>query len=393
MPTDPKLARAWLDQQEATDRKNARVVTKVTLALPAELTDEERVDLVRSFAGEATRGRAPWLAALHRPSDNGDERNHHAHLVIRDRDPATGKTVCGMSDKGSVERLREAWEWHVNSALEYAGLDARVDRRSLADQGIARQPTIHIGVAGTAMQRSGRISDRAEINSEIVEDNLDQAASKQAQRETAVLEHELKALKTAREAAYEEALQRFRAQREAERQLERGKWAAESAEREKAARAAQEALERQRLAAEAAENEKAAKAAQERAARQLVESRRPMDSLAQVAKAAAQRQDAADLDAMRLQTKIAIEQFVDENPLLRSKSPGCIRIPFNHDDLKPFSSDSTAAARIVRFVINDHENRQIAEHLRQKPSMLVRVQLTKILEMFDLETSVTELKI
>lgn len=373
MPTNPKLARAWLDQQEAGDRKNARVVTKVTLALPAELTDDERAELVRSFAQEVTRGRAPWLAALHHPSEAGDQRNHHAHLVIRDRDPDTGKTVCGMSDKGSVERMREAWEWHVNAALQYAGLDARVDRRSLADQGVDREPTVHVGVAGTAMQRSGRASDRAEINSGIIAGNADLEAIRQSRRETVVLEREIAAAQAKREAERREAA--AKAAQEAQEAREWQRRAAEAAAAQKAAQAAHEALERQRRAAE-----------------QLTKPVQPapQPALVQTAKATAQ-QDAVDLEAMRLKAKAVIERFVDENLRLRSSTPGCIRVAFNREDLKPLSPESTAAARLIRFVMTDDQSRQLADYLSQKPSTFVKVQLTKIWETIDLASSVKEL--
>jgi MobA/MobL family len=37
------------------------------------------------------------------------------------------------------------WEEEVNKALERAGHEQRVDRRSLADQGIDREPQLHVG--------------------------------------------------------------------------------------------------------------------------------------------------------------------------------------------------------------------------------------------------------
>lgn len=148
-------ARAWLDDQEAADRKNARVVDKVMLALPRELTAEQQAALVRDFAEEVTLGRASWLAAVHQ--DHPD--NPHAHLVIRDKDPETGKRVVGLSEKGSTDRLREAWEIAANLALEKAGREERIDRRSLKDQGVDREATIHVGPQPAAMARQGKQID------------------------------------------------------------------------------------------------------------------------------------------------------------------------------------------------------------------------------------------
>lgn len=143
----------YLKQCEDQDRKNGRVVDKVMLALPKELNQTERVGLVRDFAEHVTQGRAPWLAAFH---DKGkDAANPHCHLVIRDRDPATNKRVIGTSEKGSTEKLRESWENFANQALERAGRSERIDRRTLADQGIEREPTIHEGPQSQAMDKRG----------------------------------------------------------------------------------------------------------------------------------------------------------------------------------------------------------------------------------------------
>ena len=41
--------------------------------------------------------------------------------------------------------MRLKWEEHANRALERAGHDVRIDRRTLEAQGIDRESTIHIG--------------------------------------------------------------------------------------------------------------------------------------------------------------------------------------------------------------------------------------------------------
>lgn len=153
MPDKPKEAARYLRQMEDGDRVNARIADKVMLALPEELDAEQRVELVRGFANDVTKGRAPWLAAIH---DKGkDAHNPHCHLLIRDRCPASGKRVIGMSDAGSTDMLREKWEQHANRALERAGHQARIDRRSLKAQGIDRAPTIHEGPNVRAMEKRG----------------------------------------------------------------------------------------------------------------------------------------------------------------------------------------------------------------------------------------------
>ena len=130
MPLDRDAAGAWLNDQERGDRKNARVIDKVTIALPRELDQAERVQLVRDFAVEIGEGRIPWLAGIH---DQGeDQHNPHAHVIFRDRDHETGKRVVGLSEKGSTEAIREAWERVTNQALERAGGEAGASSGSRA---------------------------------------------------------------------------------------------------------------------------------------------------------------------------------------------------------------------------------------------------------------------
>lgn len=154
MPVGRDGAREYFRQAEDGGRANGRVADKVMLALPKELTPEQRAELVRAFAEDVTGGRAPWLAAHH---DKGkDASNPHCHLVIRDRDPDTGKRVFGTTERGSTQRLREKWQEHANRALEKAGKQERIDARTLKAQGIEREPQIHEGPRNRAASKRGR---------------------------------------------------------------------------------------------------------------------------------------------------------------------------------------------------------------------------------------------
>ncbi|MGM4924499.1 MobA/MobL family protein [Tardiphaga sp. 804_B3_N1_9] len=149
----PRQMAAYLRQCEDTDRKNARVIDKLMLALPRELDSAQRAELVRGYAEDITEGRAPWLAAFHEKGK--DKANPHCHLVLRDRDFETNRRVIGTSEKGSTERLRQKWEEHANRALERAGHRERIDRRTLKAQGLEREPTIHEGPQAQAMDKRG----------------------------------------------------------------------------------------------------------------------------------------------------------------------------------------------------------------------------------------------
>lgn len=198
IPTGKYAAASWLMAEELADRKNARVIDKVMVALPIELTSEQRQALVRSFAREIGHGQIPWIAALHQ--EGNDQHNPHAHIIIRDRHIETGKRVAKLSEKGSTAFIRWLWEKKANAALEQAGHAVQIDRRSLEERGIKRQAQIHVGPNAQEIARKGlrpasvrvRIGDRvidypqidnglnrSEFNTQIIRQNNEQSLAKQ----------------------------------------------------------------------------------------------------------------------------------------------------------------------------------------------------------------------
>ena len=152
MPLDRQVY-AWLDKEEQGDRKNARVIDRVVVALPVELDRDQNIELLQAYGERMSQGRAAWMATIHDGPSDAD--NPHAHIIFRDRDADTGRRVMLTSEPGSTERFRQAWEEEVNLALERAGLEVRVDRRSLEAQGIEREPQLHVGAAAQALAQRG----------------------------------------------------------------------------------------------------------------------------------------------------------------------------------------------------------------------------------------------
>ena len=134
----------WNRVEESETRKNSQVAREVRVALPDELTHAQRVALVRDYAQAqfVDRGMVADIA-LHAPGREGDERNHHAHILLTTREldaegsvPGGGFTTKNR-DWNKVEVLegwREAWARDSNAALERAGLEDRVDHRTLVAQ-------------------------------------------------------------------------------------------------------------------------------------------------------------------------------------------------------------------------------------------------------------------
>ena len=75
--------------------------------------------------------------ALHAPGREGDERNHHAHILLTTREVDADGFTTKNRDWNKVEVLegwREAWARDSNAALERAGIEDRVDHRTLVAQ-------------------------------------------------------------------------------------------------------------------------------------------------------------------------------------------------------------------------------------------------------------------
>ena len=128
----------WNRVEESETRKNSQVAREVRVALPDELTHAQRVALVRDYAQAqfVDRGMVADIA-LHAPGREGDERNHHAHILLTTREVDAEGFTTKNRDWNKVEVLegwREAWARDSNAALERAGLEDRVDHRTLEAQ-------------------------------------------------------------------------------------------------------------------------------------------------------------------------------------------------------------------------------------------------------------------
>jgi hypothetical protein len=170
--------RLWNTAEHSEKRHNSRVAREYQVTLPAELDAARRVALARGFAREiADRYKVAVDLAVHDPPAGGDPRNFHAHLLTTTREVTpTGLAAKAGIDMDLRERrrhglpdhrqeylsLRERWATLTNEALREANIDARVDHRSLAAQGLDREPRPSIPLAHLKMEQRGLHSHVAE---------------------------------------------------------------------------------------------------------------------------------------------------------------------------------------------------------------------------------------
>lgn len=150
----------WSSAETAEVRSDARTAREIEVALPIELSEEQRTELALNFARElAERHQVCVDVAVHAPG-RGDQRNFHAHLLMTTRrlgvEKLEEKTREWEDRKGATPLIlwwRERWADLVNAALRAVGSPERVDHRSLAEQGIDRTPQVHLGPHASAVER------------------------------------------------------------------------------------------------------------------------------------------------------------------------------------------------------------------------------------------------
>lgn len=169
----------WNAVEKIERRKDAQLAREIQLSLPHELTPEQRRELVQDFVKDQFVDHGMIAdVAIHSPNPKGDERNHHAHIMLTMRELTAdgfGKKNRDWNSRETVNRWREEWANHQNRSLERHGHDARVDHRSYEDQGIDREPTQHRGNSASAMEARGKKTRIGDKNRHIQLDNAQRA--------------------------------------------------------------------------------------------------------------------------------------------------------------------------------------------------------------------------
>ena len=204
-------ATLWNSVEKAEKAKNAQLAREVELALPRELSAEQRIKLVHDYVQKSFVNQgmiADW--SIHNPQPDKDNPNKpanpHAHIMLTMRslrsngswapkqkstyvldkngqkvpaiDSKTGKQKIGArgrkmwkrttvaynhwNDPQNVEKWREAWSKEVN---QYLAPEKQIDHRSYKRQGKEQIPTIHEGYIARKMEREATgSSERVSFN-------------------------------------------------------------------------------------------------------------------------------------------------------------------------------------------------------------------------------------
>ncbi|MCA4780609.1 MobA/MobL family protein [Acinetobacter towneri] len=195
----------WNLAEQSENRKDARTAREWVIALPDELDADQRKDLAKAFA-TALVDRYGVIAdlAIHEPSKGGNDKNHHAHIMLTTRKAEldadnkltlTTKTDIELSNakrkslgmgttQDEIKQIRETWANLANRALERAGIQEKIDHRSYADQNNGLQATIHEGTKVTQLRRQGIDTEISRFNDNVKQQNAQQLDQQKQQKES-----------------------------------------------------------------------------------------------------------------------------------------------------------------------------------------------------------------
>jgi len=153
------------------ERSNGCTYREIEIALPRELTPEQRLELVRDFIQQEIGKRHAYQFAIHNPKaaiESGEQP--HAHIMFSERindgierDPQQyfKRANSKEPERGGAKKVRfgetpterkayliaqrERWATLQNDTLERYQHPDRVDARSLKAQGLEREPERHFG--------------------------------------------------------------------------------------------------------------------------------------------------------------------------------------------------------------------------------------------------------
>lgn len=147
------------------ERKNGSTYREHVIALPRELTADQRHELILDWIAQEIGDKHAYQYAIHNPPALDGGEQPHAHIMFSERtrdgierdpdqyfkrynakNPERGgakKANTGLAHadrKADLLAQRERWERICNAHLERAGSDSRISMKSLAAQGIEREP-------------------------------------------------------------------------------------------------------------------------------------------------------------------------------------------------------------------------------------------------------------
>jgi Ti-type conjugative transfer relaxase TraA len=168
-------ATLWNEVEAGEKRKDAQLAREVEFSIPREMNQAQGVELARDFVNKqfVERGMVADLN-VHWDMGKDGQPKPHAHVMLSMREVGPegfGQKVREWNSAELLKGWREAWADHVNERLASLDIDARIDHRTLAAQGIELEPQHKIGPAASRMPEQGLEAERVEDHARIARAN------------------------------------------------------------------------------------------------------------------------------------------------------------------------------------------------------------------------------
>ena len=171
----------WNAVEKRERRKDAQLAREIVIAQQREFDLQEQISILREYIKENFTDKG--MCADFSIHDKGDG-NPHAHIMLTTRHVTPdgfGLKNTDWNSKSVFLEWRESWAEINNRMFERKGLEERIDHRSYKEQGIDREPMIHLGYEAAALEKKGIKTERGNHNREVQKRNAERAASKETQ--------------------------------------------------------------------------------------------------------------------------------------------------------------------------------------------------------------------
>lgn len=221
-------AQLWNMAEAKETRKNSQTARDYMFSLPDELSPEGREIAVQKIAAHIVERHGVGVDyAIHAPNREGDQRNHHCHLMMTTRrmvhgkltektreldDRETGKALVKelradvadiLNHQLAIEQHRDrggsfatSYAFNLHGGHDTTNRTVHVEHRSFKERGIERDPSQHKGPMVTNIERRNEMAEfRRYAYSErerLREDHSNQISKQKIRHEMEARNHRLK---------------------------------------------------------------------------------------------------------------------------------------------------------------------------------------------------------
>ena len=156
----------WNAVDARENRKDSQLAREIVVALQREFDAQENMEVLREYMRENFVDKG--MIADFSIHDKGDD-NPHAHIMLTTRHVTPegfGLKNTDWNKKELFAEWRKSWADVNNRMFERKGFDERIDHRSYKEQGIDKEPMLHLGAKASAKEKRGIRTRRGDINRE-----------------------------------------------------------------------------------------------------------------------------------------------------------------------------------------------------------------------------------